>query len=280
MKKSTITLLALGALFSASQASAALVYSTSFETTDGFSVGSDMGTETQPEISFTFNQARSVISSTSITYTDAGSGTTIGGGQSLGVATSGNFGGRTNSGSTIPWSGAAYDNSDFFVSFLAQTTRVGSHQATVALDLSGNRFGAGLRVGPNLAISDQEFVGFDSSASQFSLGVGTITSGETYFVVFQVENASAGNWDTVNVWINPAFGSSAPSPTGSATGTPNGNANNGLVFDGDAGASFFDEVKVGTSWNDVVPVPEPSTYALYAGFLALGLVMWRRRARG
>lgn len=39
----------------------------------------------------------------------------------------------------------------------------------------------------------------------------------------------------------------------------------------------FDEIRVGTSWADVTAVPEPSTYALMFGFLALGLVMWRRQ---
>ncbi|MGC9449933.1 MAG: PEP-CTERM sorting domain-containing protein [Oceanipulchritudo sp.] len=39
----------------------------------------------------------------------------------------------------------------------------------------------------------------------------------------------------------------------------------------------FDEIRVGTSWADVTAVPEPSTYALLFGFLALGFTMWRRK---
>ncbi|MDP0500719.1 MAG: PEP-CTERM sorting domain-containing protein [Verrucomicrobiota bacterium JB022] len=46
----------------------------------------------------------------------------------------------------------------------------------------------------------------------------------------------------------------------------------------------FDEIRIGDSWQDVAGftvsgpvVPEPSTYAAFAGVLALGLVVYRRR---
>jgi hypothetical protein len=41
----------------------------------------------------------------------------------------------------------------------------------------------------------------------------------------------------------------------------------------------FDELRIGSSFTDVTAVPEPSVFALLAGFLALGVVMARRRLR-
>jgi hypothetical protein len=33
------------------------------------------------------------------------------------------------------------------------------------------------------------------------------------------------------------------------------------------------------SWNAVVPVPEPSTYALFVGLAAIGVISYRRRRK-
>lgn len=41
--------------------------------------------------------------------------------------------------------------------------------------------------------------------------------------------------------------------------------------------SIYDEIRVGASYDDVSPVPEPSSFALIGGFLALTSVMLRRR---
>ena len=45
----------------------------------------------------------------------------------------------------------------------------------------------------------------------------------------------------------------------------------------DPGGEMIDEIRFGTSFADVVPVPEPSAFALLSGFLGLTWVMLRRR---
>lgn len=43
------------------------------------------------------------------------------------------------------------------------------------------------------------------------------------------------------------------------------------------GSWFLDEFRIGTTWADVTPVPEPSAYALFLGCGAVGLAVARRR---
>lgn len=42
-------------------------------------------------------------------------------------------------------------------------------------------------------------------------------------------------------------------------------------------ATYFDEIRIGESWESVVVIPEPSVYAAFFGLLALGWVFARRR---
>jgi len=48
---------------------------------------------------------------------------------------------------------------------------------------------------------------------------------------------------------------------------------------GGSNVTYWDTIRIGTELGDVTVVPEPSTYALLAGFATLGLVLMRRRLR-
>jgi hypothetical protein len=95
---------------------------------------------------------------------------------------------------------------------------------------------------------------------------------------------------TVNAWINPDL-ANLGTPDGtitSKTGRANqafttvfyGANNNGTAAKGGAAGTYiWDEVRFTDSFSDIYVVPEPSTYAILAGFAALGLVLYRRRMR-
>jgi hypothetical protein len=83
---------------------------------------------------------------------------------------------------------------------------------------------------------------------------------------------------TADIYINPTIGGAEPSATvtGIALGTFNIDDIK-LYHGGGAGTTTFDEIRFGDSFAAVTPVPEPSTFALLGGFVALGICLVRRR---
>ena len=107
---------------------------------------------------------------------------------------------------------------------------------------------------------------------------------ETLFIVAAYTFNPGDNDDFARLWVNPVPGSLESSNT-PAVVTPMNQAdinqnriqafffrNNSVEPD----ALLMDELRVGTTWEDVTPVPEPS--ALAAAALAAGAVLRRRRA--
>jgi hypothetical protein len=115
------------------------------------------------------------------------------------------------------------------------------------------------------------------------------TDSDTVFMVGKIENNGAGSGDDLlSLYLNPSLSSEPASATVSTgVGTdgwfPSDSLSSLLLeadLVGQAPATFFDEILIGESWGDVTPVPEPSTYGLALGALALGGVMLRRRRQG
>jgi len=122
------------------------------------------------------------------------------------------------------------------------------------------------------------------SAGTTMAASGTLTSGTTHLMVVKVEEI-AGTSDRMTLYLNPDLASEASNTADVVldgdfyvannaaysftnlfiTGTPNN------------GSFYFDEFKIGTSWADILAVPEPQKMALC--FLGLGLAMLRRRRR-
>lgn len=104
--------------------------------------------------------------------------------------------------------------------------------------------------------------------------------GETYLVVGHLSmTAGASHYNVFDLWVNPDFGD-ASSPDASAADSAD-TSNNITSFTyvglrsvnlGPSDVVLFDELRIGTTWADVVPVPEPATILLLgAGLLGLGL---------
>jgi hypothetical protein len=110
-----------------------------------------------------------------------------------------------------------------------------------------------------------------------STGV-AIVEDQTFLVVGRLNFTS----QAADFWVNPTLSLSdptSPQATFSTTGLAVDRIN--LVFNGST-AVTFDEVRVGTTFNDVTPfsaIPEPSSFAALAGLATLGCVGLRRRRR-
>lgn len=112
---------------------------------------------------------------------------------------------------------------------------------------------------------------------------GTATAGTSYLMVLEDQGpTTTGGKDTLSLWVDPNPGATAPSELNVANGPPiltDPNLTVGSVTQlqlatGQSGV--FDELRIGTSYADVTPVPEPATLGLFA-IGGLGLIALRHR---
>jgi len=93
---------------------------------------------------------------------------------------------------------------------------------------------------------------------------------------------SAGN-DTIRLYVHPTPGSGEPAVAAATlTSLDLGTFVGVSISTGAAATWSLDEIRIGATFADVTPVPEPSTALLAAGagFTALWTRRWRRRASG
>lgn len=151
--------------------------------------------------------------------------------------------------------------------------------AMIGLRLSG----AGYQIG--VAKRDSTTLAFDSTV--YSVGATVLVVGSYNLVSGTVQN------DTASLWINPGSlgAGSAPAAlvTASTTGInndvqafssflwkPQGNASSTQI----PGSLIVDEIRVGNTWAEVTPVPEPTTWGmLLIGMVGAGSIVWMRKRR-
>lgn len=122
------------------------------------------------------------------------------------------------------------------------------------------------------------------TVSEVSGDFGVYTPGEQLLLVGKLEFDVDGSNDRLQMWVNPTGEETASIVSSQVTTTGGGVgwAAPGYVtirnWAMPAGNGLMDDVKVGSSWGDVAPVPEPCTAMLLAtGLIGLLAYAWRKR---
>ncbi|MEX2382150.1 MAG: PEP-CTERM sorting domain-containing protein, partial [Opitutales bacterium] len=102
--------------------------------------------------------------------------------------------------------------------------------------------------------------------------------------VGRVTNVGSGSGDSaLSVWVNPDNLLDLDEGAAATASLANRQVEAITQFAFVKGANhtgFFDELRVGGSFDSVAPIPEPATWALWGGLLSLGALAWRRRRQG
>lgn len=163
-------------------------------------------------------------------------------------------------------------------SFLIGASIWGTASGPQALFNLGTTAGTGTQAsirqtGAGTAISVTDQSGGSIGATG-SIVTSSLSTTNPNLIVFRYQFNGAGN-DTFSVWLNPTSASDTASISATAAdfvlNQPefrSVNANGNLVFD---------EIRFGTTFADVVPIPEPATWGLLAG--SVGVLAFIRRRR-
>ncbi len=123
----------------------------------------------------------------------------------------------------------------------------------------------------------------DASGAALAKDTGIdVALGTTYFMVAKLSKSVAGlgnQYNTGTLWVNPTSTLESMGVDGTATGNIGSSLSSLRIFgDNNSNSNIrsFDEIRVGTTWQDVIPqdVPEPASLAL---LLSGGLLLLGRR---
>ena len=184
--------------------------------------------------------------------------------------------------STYTGAPAATAGNSIYYSFLFSSTQT----VVTAASTAGRITAIGAAYGADYATIRYDKVANDNfyKLSLVPRGSGTglqlpdqLAMGSTYLIVVSYTYVTGTANDTVRVWLNPdsATFNAGTAPTAALTGTASTDLT--AVFDsirlgGQSGAPntvMIDELRVGTTWADVTPIPEPATI----GMLGLGAII-------
>ncbi|HUT35971.1 MAG TPA: PEP-CTERM sorting domain-containing protein [Planctomycetota bacterium] len=165
----------------------------------------------------------------------------------------------------LRWAEGSVDNNDFVTIYFGNT-------GGPTIGVKGNQ---GDGSGPEdfvVRTTGSNSIYFDSIADNET----------TYFLVGHLMKGGSGNYETFDLWVNPSYNDQGVADvTASGSSGISSFSLIGLRASGLSGDTvLLDEVRIGTSWDDVFPlsayIPEPATL----GLLGAGLVLLRRRRIG
>ena len=192
-------------------------------------------------------------------------------------------GGRTYANLAAPLTG----NNTYYISVMMKNTLVSGDYRAFELASGNGDTDRILQVGTNADNGD--------SGANWGMRVNNTQSGNsgvrltsvtaestvktTVFAVIKLTYSTTAGTSSATLWIDPTnLGSEAASTNSVSIGGLNFADASNIRFAqyNYYSMSYWDEVRIGTSWADVTPVPEPSTYALL-GMGALVVVLVYRR---
>ncbi|WOO41237.1 PEP-CTERM sorting domain-containing protein [Rubellicoccus peritrichatus] len=256
---------------------------------DGVGFGSGDGWTGANATTYATSNTPLVASATALTYTTgAGQILTTSGGSASGNGTFGSRNGSTIRGVTY----TVNDGESLWMSYLIQYGRL---EDTLTYFGAGLRNGAGTPTANNgfAAIVNDSDVNNDigvryTNTNQFTTDLDAPIN-DTMLVVMKWTYSDGGN-DPFSIWFNPNDISSeaALGAADLVNNSRNMNIAGDVILyrqkDATASSGFYiiDEVRLATTLADAAPftpVPEPSTYALFGGFLGLATVALFRRKK-
>lgn len=154
---------------------------------------------------------------------------------------------------------------------------------TYTVDSSNRTFGLSIASDGTISFTGNGATGGSSTLSP-------LTAGMTYFFVMKVEEGagSSGGRDLLSFYLNPVDLTSEAANAAGATRdgyfiNPGAYDMHGVRFGGSPDrdqAFIFDELRIGTSWEDVVPhIPIPETSSAIMAITAVAASLGRRRRR-
>jgi hypothetical protein len=198
------------------------------------------------------------VSSPGLSYVD---------GNSTGLAVAGNkadWVSNNNGNFRLPTSTPDANGTTLYLSFLAQlTTSTGYAGLSLFQGVTENLFlGA-----PNT----RTFWGIDPKAGGSGVAVSTTPTTTLSLLVYRIDFAAT---TTISLYVNPTLGIEPATPAITAT-RPSFTWDTIRIQSGNGSVGAIDEIRIGTDYGSVAPIPEPS--AIAAIFGGLGILLMRRR---
>lgn len=163
---------------------------------------------------------------------------------------------------------------DLWGSFMFTASDYSASGAYTLFNLFTTAGGDGLAIRQSSAGSNFQLT--NSSATVIgtgSIALGSLSTTDPNLIVYKYGFDSAANSDTFEVWLNPLTAGDTADITLSGANLALNNIEIREVL-GNVALSL-DEIRLGTEFTDVVPIPEPASAAMLVA--ATGLLLLRRR---